>query len=127
MARKDHQDLVLVNIEYAKIHPLAKNANDNFRKDITERHETEKERLERIAYMFLARPLYSKESIEYQRKMKIKDESEDQLKSSCLPKSGSDKHDLELIDSEYAAIHPTDKNLENFNAKRQETEQGRLR
>ncbi|XP_060567165.1 uncharacterized protein LOC132725954 [Ruditapes philippinarum] len=127
MAGKDYQDLVLVDIEYTKIHPLAENADDNFRKDITERHETEKERLERIADMFLARPLYSKESIDYQRKMKRKDESVEQLTSSCLqPKSESVKQDLEVIDFEYAAIHSTDENLKKDNPKRQETEKERL-
>jgi hypothetical protein len=127
MAGKDYQDLVLVDIEYTKIHPLAENADDNFRKDITERHETEKERLERIADMFLARPLYSKESIDYQRKMKRKDESVKQLTSSCLqPKSESVKQDLEVIDFEYAAVHPTDENFKKDNAKRQETEKERL-
>jgi hypothetical protein len=127
MAEKDKQDLVMVDIEYAKIHPLAENADDNFRKNITERDETEKERLERIADMFLARPLYSKESLEYQRKMKRKDEDLDRHTSNCLQsKAERVKQDLDVIDIEYAAIHPTDENLKKDIAKRQETEQERL-
>jgi hypothetical protein len=121
----DKSDVEVIGIEYAAVHPIDK----NLKKDNPKRQETEKERLERIADMFLARPLYSKESIEYQRKMKIKEESVDQPKDAvyCLQsKAISGTQDLELIDIEYATIHPTDENLEKDTAKRQETEQERL-
>ena len=123
MAEKDKQDLVLLDIEYAIIHPVLENIDDNVRKESTVKQETEKERLKRIADMFLARPAFGEKC---EVSMEIKRENHAKRK-----KSSNDQKDQDRLAIEYAAISPVSENAGDNLLKdvkvRQETEEERLK
>ena len=119
MAGKDKQDLVLLDIQYAIIHPVIENVGE-LRKESTVKEETEKERWKRISDMFLARPAYGIKKCELSKEIKSEMEEKgneySRLQTDDNGKTGTDRFDIE-----YAAILPLSDNADTKTKVIQET------